>query len=135
MPASASASRIARTWFVGRQYQSIAARGSTSPGQGAVRPDPLEQLLDERRVLIECRAIVTQPRPVPRDPVVRQLRRRQDREALVVGLEQRPLLVQEAVRPLAPVAGDPGEQHEVVVATGDLERVELERARSARSRS
>ena len=30
MPASPSASRIARTWFVGRQYQSMAARGATS---------------------------------------------------------------------------------------------------------
>ena len=29
-PASARASRTARTWFVGRQYQSIAARGSMS---------------------------------------------------------------------------------------------------------
>ena len=30
MPASPSASKSARTWFVGRQYQSIAARGFTS---------------------------------------------------------------------------------------------------------
>jgi hypothetical protein len=31
-------------------------------------------------------------------------------------------------RPLAPVPGDPGEEDEVVVATGDLEGVELEGA-------
>ena len=105
-----------------------AARGPTSPGpRGAVRPDPLEQLFDERRVLIECRAVMTGPRPIPGDPVVRQLRRRQDREALVVGLEQRPFLVQQAVRPLPPIAVDPGKQDEIVIATGDLERVELER--------
>jgi hypothetical protein len=30
MPPSARVSRSARTWFVGRQYQSIAARGSIS---------------------------------------------------------------------------------------------------------
>ena len=67
MPASPSASRIARTWFVGRQYQSIAARGSTSVElSGPSRADPVEELLDERSVLVERAALVLGPVASPR---------------------------------------------------------------------
>ena len=54
IPASASASSSARTWLVGRQYQSIASRGSMSvDDSGPSVADALEELLDERRVLVE----------------------------------------------------------------------------------
>ena len=48
--------------------------------------------------------------PVPGEAVPRQLGRGQDGEALVVGLEQRPLLVEQRVRPGPSVPGDPGER-------------------------
>ena len=128
MPASASASRIARTWFVGRQYQSMLARVSTSVGaQRTVAPDAPEELLDERGVLVEGAALVVDTLAVPGHPVPRQLRRRDQAEPLVVGLVQPPLVVQERIGPLAAVAGDPGEEHEVVVPAGHVERIELER--------
>ena len=69
-------------------------------------------------------------RPVPGDPEPGQLRRRQDREHLVVGLEERPVLVQQRVRPRPAVAGDAGEQDEIVVPAGDVDRVELDRAKA-----
>jgi hypothetical protein len=65
---------------------------------------------------------------VPGQPVERQLSRWNQRETLVVGLVQRPLLVEQGIRPFPPIAGDSGEEHEVVIPPGDLERVELERA-------
>ena len=128
IPASASASSSARTWLVGRQYQSIASRGSTSvDDSGPLVADPLEQLLDERRVLVERAAAVRLVAAVPRDPVPRQLGRRHDREHLVVRLVQRAVAVQELVRPGAPVAVDARQQRQVVVAAGDVDRVELQR--------
>ncbi|MEP6639707.1 MAG: hypothetical protein ABJC39_10200, partial [Chloroflexota bacterium] len=81
-------------------------------------------MLDERG------RAVPGPMGVPADPVVGELRSGQQREALVVGLVQPAILVQERLGPGAPIAGDPREQDEVVVAAGDLERVELERAES-----
>jgi hypothetical protein len=103
------------------------ARLDVRGGQRAVLADPADELLDERGVLVERAAFVDPARAVPRDPIPRQLRRRHDREHLVERLEQRPLLVQERVGPFPAVAGDPGEQHEVVVPPGDVDRVELDR--------
>ena len=127
-PPRASASRIARTWLVGRQYQSIAARGSTSRDDSG----PFDRIRSRSSSTSgACSSNAppscSDPLAVPGDPVPGQLGRRHDRQHLVVRLEQATLLVQQRVRPLAPVAVDPGEQHEVVVATGDVERVELER--------
>src|SRR3970040_1834200 len=93
-PASARASRIARTWFVGRQYQSMAARGPTSPGQGPPPPaDPPQQLLDERGVLVESPAGVLRVVLVPGQAEPRQLGDRDDREALVIRLVEAAVLV------------------------------------------
>ena len=68
---------------------------------GPGRPDPVEQLVDEGGMLVEGALLVTDPRPVPVDPVPGQLGRRDEREALVVRLEQRSLLVEEGVRPVS----------------------------------
>ena len=65
--------------------------------------------------------------PVPGQPVPRQLGGRHDRELLVVRLVEDAVLVQPSLGPFAPVAGDPRQEDQVVVAAGDLERVELER--------
>ena len=79
MPASASASRIARTWFVGRQYHSMAARGSMSvEDEGSAGPDPVEQLLHEGPVLVERRVAVRLALPIPSDPEIRELRGRDE---------------------------------------------------------
>ena len=51
-----------------------------------------------------------------------------DPQTLVVGLVQGARVVQVCVRPAPAVAIDAGCQDQVVVAPGDLERVELERA-------
>jgi len=76
IPASASASRIARTGFVGRQYQSIASRGSTSVDEsGPIAANTLQELLHERRVLVERRVVVPCTGPLPGQPVERELRR------------------------------------------------------------
>ena len=50
------------------------------------------------------------------------------RQLLVVRLVQDAVPYSSVVGPLAAVAGDPREQRQVVVAPGDLDRVELERA-------
>src|SRR5215207_1387906 len=99
--------------------------------QRPLLPDPLEQLGDELGVVVELAVPVRRRIAVPADPVVRQLRRRQQRETLVVGLVQPALAVEQVVRPLAAVAVDAGGEDEVVVASGDVERVELERAEPA----
>ena len=65
---------------------------------------------------------------LPGDPVVGQLARRQQVEGLVVRLEQQPPAVEQLVGQLAAVAADPSLEHEVVVAAGHLQRVELQRA-------
>src|SRR5215207_6583164 len=99
--------------------------------QRPLLPDPLEQLGHELGVVVELAVPVRRRIAVPADPVVRQLRRRQQRETLVVGLVQPALAVEQVVRPLAAVAVDAGGEDEVVVASGDVERVELERAEPA----
>ena len=96
--------------------------------QLAVGPDPLEELGDERGVLVERAGVMASRAAIPGDPVVGQLGRRDEAQALVVRLVEGPLLVEQGVGPLAPVALDPGEQHQVVVPPGDLERIELERS-------
>ncbi len=103
------------------------ARLDVGRGQGTVAPDPVEQLLDERGVDVERVRRVVVPAPVPGDPVPRQLGGRHDGQALVVGLVQDARAVQVVVRPAAAIAGDAGGQDQVVIAPGDLERVELER--------
>jgi len=64
---------------------------------------------------------------VPRDPVPRQLRGRHQAQALVVGLVERALAIQEVVGPLPLVSVDTREQNQVVIATRDVEWVELHR--------
>ena len=128
MPDWARASRMARTWLVGRQYQSIAARGATSvedrwPSLRMRSSSSSTSALCSTKVVRSCSLAV----PVPGDAVPRQLGGRDEGEALVVGLVDPALLVQEGVGPLAAIAGDPRRQDEVVVAPGDLERVELDR--------
>ncbi len=95
--------------------------------QRPVLADPLQQLLDQRRVLVERLAGVRLVVAVPRDAIPRQLGRGHQREHLVVGLVERPVGVQEAVGPGPAVAGDPRQQRQVVVAARDVDRVELQR--------
>ena len=96
--------------------------------QRPLLPDPLEQLGDELGVVVELAVPVRRRVAVPADPVVGQLRRRQQRQALVVGLVEPPFPVEQVIRPLSAVAVDARGEDEVVVAPGDVERVELERA-------
>src|SRR5947207_5277630 len=72
-----------------------------------ILPNPRQQLCDERVVLVERGLAVACEAAVPGDAVPRHLGRRQDRQALVVGLVQPPLPVQPVLSPVAPVAGDP----------------------------
>ena len=93
-----------------------------------VAADPLQELFDERRVLVERPAIVADPVEVPGDAIPGHLGGRDDREALVVGLVEGPGAIQVLVHPVPSVSRHPGQQHEVVVPPGDVERVELEGA-------
>ena len=93
-----------------------------------VLPDPLEKLGDERGVLHEDAGLLHGAVQVPGDPIPGQVGRRDEAQALVVGLVENALLVEKCVGQLAAVARDAGEEHEVVVSAGDLERVELDRA-------
>ncbi len=95
--------------------------------QRAVGTDAVQQLLDQGRVVVERAATVLDLSLVPGDPVPGQLRGRHQRQLLVVRLVQHPVAVQEVLGPLAPVAVDPRQQRQVVVAARDLEGVELER--------
>ena len=126
-PASASASRIARTWFVGRQYQSIAARGATSvedsgPSRRIRSSNSITSASCSRNVLVRRASRV----PIPGHAVPGELGRRDEREALVVGLVQPAVLVQERIGPLPPIAVDARGQDQVVVAAGHVDRVELD---------
>ena len=96
--------------------------------QRALRPDPVEQLIDERSMFVERGLFVPYPRAVPVDPVPGELGRRDEREALVVRLEEGSLLIEEMVRHLPSVAGHARQEHEVVVPADDVDRVELDRA-------
>ncbi len=102
------------------------ARFDVGRGQRPVSSDPVQQLLDQRGVLVERATVVLDAIDVPGDPVPGQLCRRDEREALVVGLVQLARLVQVGVGPGPAIAGDPRQQQQVVVAPGDLERIELE---------
>ena len=129
IPASASASRTARDFSVGPQYQSMASLRSRS----AVEMGPSRRIRSRSSATwspwsTEDLALVGAAGPVPGQAMPGQLARREDAEALVVGLEQEAPLVEQVVRPRAPVAGDAGVEDEVVVAPGDLERVELQGA-------
>ena len=103
-------------------------------GDRAVAPDPLEELGDVVAVVAEGLALVGAARPVPGEAVPGQLAGREDAETLVVGLEEEAAVVQQVVGPGSPVAGDAGVEHEVVVAAGHLERVELQRAEAVNDR-
>ena len=93
-------------------------------------PHPPEELLDQRRVLVERLAAMVLVPAIPGDAVPRQLGGRHDREHLVVRLVQGTVAVEEVVRPRPAVAVDAGQEDQVVIATGDLERVELQRAQA-----
>ena len=85
-------------------------------------------------VVPEDLALVGAAGPVPGEAVPRQLTGREDAETLVVGLEEEAAVVQQVVGPGSPVAGDAGVEHEIVVAAGHLERVELQRAEAVNDR-
>ena len=102
------------------------ARLDVGGGEPTVPADAVQQFLDERRVLVKRAAIVPDAGTIPGQAVERQLRGGQDAEALVVGLEQEPPFVQQRVRHLAAVACNACLEDQVVVATGDRERVELQ---------
>ena len=103
-------------------------------GDRAVAPDPLEELHDMVAVVPEDLALVGPARPIPGQAMPRQLPGGQDAQALVVGLEQEAPVVEQVVCPGPPVAPDAGMEHEVVVAAGHLERVELQRAETVDDR-
>ena len=110
------------------------ARLDVGRGQRSVAPDPLQELLDERGVLVEGPALVRSAGPVPGQPVPRELGQRQQAEALVVGLEEDAVLVEERIGRGSPVVADPGEEHEIVVAPGHLEGIELDGAQPVEHR-
>ena len=85
-------------------------------------------------VVAEDLALVGPARPVPGEAMPRQLARGQDAEALVVGLEEEAPVVEQVVCPGSPIAGDAGVEHEVVVSTRHLERIELQRAETVDDR-
>ncbi len=103
-------------------------------GDGAVAPDPVEELGDVVAVVAEGLALVGTACAVPGEAVPWQLAGREDAETLVVGLEEEAAVVQQVLGPRSPVAGDARVEHEVVVAAGHLERVELERAEAVYDR-
>ena len=96
--------------------------------QRAALADPLQQLLDQWGMLVEGTSRVALVVEVPRQPVPGQLRGGHQRQHLVVRLVQDAIAVQEVIGPVPPITRDAGEERQVVVAAGDLEGVELERA-------
>ncbi len=95
---------------------------------GSVGADLGQDLLREDALLVDQAAGPAQRGSVPADPIERQLVRGKQVERLVVRLEQGPASVQQLVRELALVAGDPRLEDEIVVAARDVQRIELERA-------
>lgn len=95
-------------------------------GQRPVRPDALEHAVGHRGVLGEGRGVEAGPLAAPVRTEPRELARRNERQRLVGRLEDLTAFV-EQVAPGGLVVGDARVQHEVVVAAGDLDRVELDR--------
>ena len=98
--------------------------------QRAVRADPLEHALGHLGVLGEDARRV----PAQRAAEPREVARRDEGESLVVRLEDLAPLV-EQVAPRRVVVGDARVQDEVVGATGDRERIELDRAERRKTSS
>ena len=95
-------------------------------GERALGADPLEYSLGDVRVLLEdVLPSSIQPRAIPRE-----LACLDEREALVVRLEDLPALV-EVVAPGRVVVGHACVQDEVVGPTGNGERIELDRSEPA----
>ncbi len=98
----------------------LRARGNLGRRQMPVGSDPLEELSDERGVLVEDADVFRGAVLVPGDPKPGQVGRRDEAQPLVVGLVENSLVVEEGVGQLAAVARDAGEEDEIVVPTGDL---------------
>ena len=96
-------------------------------GKRAFGADPLEHLLGDRGVLLQRGRVEARPLAAGVHAVPRKLVRRDERERLVRRLEDLSPLV-EVVAPGGRVAVDARVQHQVVVAPGDRDRVELDRA-------
>ena len=93
--------------------------------------DPLEDLRRDIGVLGEDPLLEPWLVELPRHAVPRQLARRQQRQALVVCLEELAARVEEILAPGRVVVGDARMQHEIVIAARDRQRVELDRAEPA----
>jgi hypothetical protein len=111
---------------VGRRSEPVGRRPALSleveRGERAVGAYALEHLLGDLGVLGEDAPRAQADHPAePRVPV-----HRDERESLVVRLEDLPTLVQ-LVAPRRLVAGDAGVQHEIVGSPCDGQRVELDR--------
>ena len=98
--------------------------------QMAVRPNAVEELVDELGVLGEDAARLLGAIEIPRDPEPGQVGGRDDAETLVVGLVEHAFLVEQGVGQLAVVARNAGEKDEVVIPARHLEGIELDRAES-----
>ena len=126
---TAYASSTARTVFVGTPNQSVVAprsRSKSSDDNG-----PSARIRSSTRPATSAFSARTRDAfrlKVPRNHG--KLARRDERESLVVRLEDLAALVEE-VAPGGVVVGHARVQHEVVAATGDRERIELDRAESA----
>jgi hypothetical protein len=93
--------------------------------QRALRADPREHALGHRSVLGEDLGVKPRPLAPPADTEPGDVARRDERQRLVGRLEDLTTLV-ERVAPGGLVAGDAGVQHEVMVAAGHRDRVELD---------
>src|SRR5438094_3345 len=88
---------------------------STSSSRSSFRADPLQDPRRDLGVLGEDALLVALRAQLPGHAVPRELARGQERQALVVCLEQLAPLVQELLAPGRLVAGDTRMQYEVVV--------------------
>ena len=95
--------------------------------QRSLGPDALEDLGHDPGV--GCKGFVLMPDEVliPGLAVPRKFGGREQAQALVERLEQHPVVIEQRLGDLPPVARDPRQQDEVVVPTRDLQRVELDR--------
>ena len=115
--------------MVGPQPQLDRLAGTEVEGaERAFRVDAVEHLGHDLGVAREDPRFVLLALPIPREPVPRQLLDGQQREAFVVRLEQPAVPVQQPIGPLAPVARDARQKHQVVVTACHLEWVELDRS-------